>query len=276
MPFRPDTAHFLNVLTLSVSEVKNLTGYSRKQLRKFIKDETLAQMPPVPVKIRFERVRNEIESANVVGVIPGKSEKQIVISAHYDHLGQSESGYFPGADDNASGIAALLEIAESFSGRDELEYTLVFLATGAEEVGLWGSYHYVNREDFNAENILCNINMDMIARTDDQHSRKEKYIYCIGSGKHPQYDDLLKKADAMYDTCTLDFSLDNPEGIHSLFQMTDCQNFATQGVPAILFISGLHPDYHRPSDTIDKVDFSLLENRVRQIGLVVEVLITRL
>lgn len=271
-PIALDTMRFLNSYTLRVNEIKELMGMSQKKLEQYIKAKKITEAPIVPVKIKFERVRKEIITANVIGLLPGKSEKTIVVSAHYDHLGKIDSHYYPGADDNASGVAGMLELAEAFAGRKDLPYTLLFLAFAAEEEGLVGSKWHVNHPDFKAENVFCNLNLDMISRVDTEHEAKENYIYCLGSDRFPPLHEVLLQADSLYDNCFIDYSLNNTEGISSLYSMTDSYNFVRKGVPALFFTSGLHPDYHKTTDTADKINYRLLESRVRQIGLVLELL----
>lgn len=266
-----DTIRFINTITIPNSEIRNISGFSLRDLTKLIDEKRIKDAPTSKIKVKFERIQNEIETANVVGVIKGTSNKSIVISAHYDHLGKSEKEYFPGADDNASGTAALLEIAEEFSQSNDLEYNIVFLVTSGEEAGLLGSYYHVNRPDFQPTNILCNLNLDMISRSDDKHSNK-KYLYCIGTGQSPKIDNAIKKADSLFDNCAFDYSLDNFKDPAGLFTRSDNYNFYKKGIPAIQFFSGLHLDYHKPTDTADKIDYENLENRVRQISLVIELL----
>jgi len=240
-------------------------------LTKLADENRIKDAPTTKVKVKFERIQNEIETANVVGVIKGASNKSIVVSAHYDHLGKSGKEYFPGADDNASGTAALLEIAEEFSKSNDLEYNIVFLATSGEEEGLLGSSYHVNHPDFQPANILCNLNLDMISRSDDKHNNK-KYLYCIGTDQSPEIHNVIKKADNLFDNCSFDYSLNNSKDPAGLFTRSDNYNFYKKGIPAIQFFSGLHLDYHKPTDTSEKIDYENLENRVRQISLVIELL----
>ncbi|MDH6312791.1 hypothetical protein M2137_001566 [Parabacteroides sp. PFB2-10] len=271
-PIALDTMRFLNSYVLRVAVVKELMGMPENKLEQYIKTNKITDVPVVPVKIKFERAQKEVTTANVVGLLPGKSEETIVVSAHYDHLGKKEAHYYPGADDNASGVAGMLELAEAFAGRKDLPYTLLFLAFAAEEEGLVGSKWHVNHPDFKAENVFCNLNMDMISRVDAEHETAENYIYCLGSDRFPQLHDVLLKADSLYDDCFIDYSLNQTGGMFSLYSMTDSYNFVQKGVPALFFTSGLHPDYHKTTDTADKINYRLLESRVRQIGLVLELL----
>ena len=266
-----DTIKFINTITIPNSEVKNIIGHSIKDLRKLQEAKRIADVSFSKIKVKFERLQNDIETANVVGVIKGRNPKSIIISAHYDHLGKSGNEYFPGADDNASGTAALLEIAEEFSESKDLEYNLIFLATSGEEAGLLGSYYHVSHPDFDPKNVLCNLNLDMISRSDDKHSNS-RYLYCIGTDQSAEIDNLIKRADGLFDKCSFDYSLNNSKEPAGLFTRSDNYSFYNKGIVAIQFFSGLHLDYHKTSDTVEKIDFSNLENRVQLISLVIELL----
>jgi len=237
--------------------------YGRLQL----KTVTKADCGYCGVTDEFELSGKIIETANVIGVIRGESEKAIVISAHYDHIGQDESHYYPGADDNASGVAALLELAEEFSHYENLKYTLIFLATSAEEGGLLGSLYHTEQPDFDPAKIVCNVNLDMIARCDIHHPDCN-YLYCMGNDNSEMLDSIVRKAEAMFPHCTFDYS-DNGSGV---FERTDAYNFMKKGVPSILFFAGFHDDYHQPTDTMDKIDFDILENRIKLISEVIKLI----
>ena len=211
------------------------------------------------------RAGNMIETANVIGFIKGESNQSIIISAHYDHVGTIDSTYFPGADDNASGVAALLELAEEFVQSKHLKYSMIFLATAAEELGLLGASYHVKQSYFKPEKVFCHINIDMISRCDDIH-KNCAYLYYIGSDLPETIDSLIRETDTQFAACKFDHSLNKSD----IFARSDAQIFKAQGVPSVLFFSGLHADYHQPTDTMDKIDFDIYENRVRLIGEVVK------
>lgn len=215
-----------------------------------------------------DSIEKTIETANVLGVIRGESEKVIIISAHYDHVGTRGDIYFPGADDNASGVAALLELAEEFVQYKHLKYSMIFIAFAAEEWGLLGSKYHTDKSDFEPEKVVCCINLDMISRCDNKHTGDCNYLYCIGTENNADLDSLVRKANSLFTSCTFDYS-GNDLGI---FSRTDTYSFFQKGVPSILFFSGFHEDYHKPTDTIDKINFELLTNRVKLIGEVVKLL----
>ena len=281
IPNPPDTNHInlsaveptvsfpiVNTIKIPGAEVKNVINFTQNKLLNPFYQRKIKHTPPTKIRINFEGVASTIETANVIGVIRGESEQAIIISAHYDHIGKGENVYYPGADDNASGVAALLELAEEFVQYEKLKYTMIFLATTAEEGGLLGSQHYVEKPDFDPEKTLCNINMDMISRCDPQHTNHCDYLYCIGIKNNEPLDSLIRKANMLYPHCAFDYSANSSD----IFFRTDGYNFKKKGVPSILFFSGFHDDYHKPTDTIDKIDFDLLEHRIKLICEVIKLL----
>ncbi len=126
----------------------------------------------------------------------------------------------------------------------------------------------------NPENILCNLNLDMLARSDDHH-RHNKYLYCIGTDQSAELDSLVRKADNLFDKYSFDYALNNTKMLAGTFARSDQYSFCTgkvhSGSSPLL---GLHKDYHQPTDTADKIDYENLENRVRQISLIIGLLQT--
>mgnify|MGYP003626810719 CR=1 FL=1 len=264
------SSNFLNRFTITSNQIKEIIGKSSNQLNKLIKLNQIENCPISRVKIKRERIIETIETENIVGFINGISDKSILISAHYDHLGGNGKNYYPGADDNASGISALLELAENYMNKKNLKYNIIFLATSGEEVGLLGSYYHANNPTFIPENIIVNLNLDMISRVDKKHSKKQNYLYSIGTDINPKLSELFKKADKLSPNCYFDYSYDNSKDLTGVYHLSDQYSFYKKKIPSIMLFSGLHKDYHKYSDKVDKIDFNLLENRVKLISKVVE------
>ncbi len=196
-------------------------------------------------------VRREMKNVhNVAGYLPGSSDEHIVIGAHYDHLGLGEQFSMapaeagrphPGADDNASGTAGVLELARYFSSRPRPGRGILFLAFAAEELGLLGSSHYVNHPRLPLAKAAAMINMDMIGRIRDG----KVLVGGIGTGTTFQ---------AMLDRLTPRHSLKFEFSDQTGYGSSDHTSFTTKQVPVLFFFSGLHADYHKPSDTFDKID----------------------
>ena len=201
--------------------------------------------------------------SNVLAYIEGTDSKLkdelVVVTAHYDHVGFRGKEVFNGADDNASGTSGVLEIAQAFQTAKEKGYgprrsVLCMLVTG-EEKGLLGSQYYSEFPVFPLENTVANINIDMIGRIDDKHDNDE-YIYVIGADRlSSELHEINETANATYTKLELDYTYNAEDDPNQFYYRSDHYNFAKNGVPAIFYFSGTHEDYHRPSDTADKIMF---------------------
>lgn len=200
------------------------------------------------------------KASNIVVFIPGQeSEKLIVITAHYDHLGTTEDGLiFNGADDNASGTAALLAIAEYFS-RHKPKASMIFAALDAEEMGLQGARALVRDFPFPLEDVLVNINMDMISRSE----RNE--LYAAGTRHYPQLKSALDRASKS-SKVRLIFGHDEPgTGSDDWTNASDHAAFHEKGIPFVYFGVEDHEDYHKDTDTFDNIDADFYYEAVRLI-----------
>ncbi len=239
-------------------QIKSLTGKSIADLQGLVDNKDLQNGPVKTIYVKSERIYQLTGTENVLGIIKGKTEKNIILSAHYDHLGIKGGFVYPGADDNASGVAALFEIAETFKDMD-LKYNLIFLATTGEEIGLWGSKYFVNHHSYDSNNVILNINMDMIARSDQDDPN---YLYVVGTGLYPKFRPMIDHADSIYSKCKFDFSLEKVSNIPCAYRSSDQYVFHQHGIPALMFHTGLHDDYHRPADKASKINFNVYKKRV--------------
>lgn len=174
----------------------------------------------------------------------------IVICAHYDHLGEQDSVYYPGADDNASGVAVLLELAQLLA-QDTFTFSkniqIVFFS--AEEQGLFGSEHFVYKSPFFKENTTLCINLDMVGFV----YANNPAIYIIDYAPGDLYDDVFGGIEDSY----VQFSLIHHENFLNEFS-SDHISFVTQGIPAYMFFTGLHPYYHSPLDTPNRLNYDAM------------------
>jgi Peptidase family M28/PDZ domain/PA domain len=187
---------------------------------------------------------------NVLAYLPGKTSEYVIIGAHYDHLGYGDASSLapseigkihPGADDNASGTAGVLELARIFSRRGErMQRGILFMSFAGEELGLLGSAEWVKEPTRPLGDAVAMINMDMIGRIRDGK------VYVGGLGTGTTFKPLLEKVAAKYD-----FKLAYSAGGYSA---SDHTSFVTKSIPSLFFFSGLHSDYHKPSDTWEKID----------------------
>lgn len=215
------------------------------------------------------------DAANVIGMIPGRDPglRAIVLTAHYDHLGVRDGEIFHGADDNASGTAALLEYARFFTD-NQPHHTLIFAALDSEEHGLLGAHALFNTGHFNPADIAFNVNVDMLSRDTDQ------LLFAVGTYHHPWLVPLVHAVQRESEARIV-MAHDRPRWVAGHTQdwtmSSDHGAFHKVGIPFIYFGVADHPDYHTPRDTADRVDidffrisaetalsFTLLIDRVLQ------------
>ena len=187
--------------------------------------------------------------ANVLGVCPGKDPKLpvFVVSAHYDHLGIRDGVIFPGADDNASGVAVLLELA-AHCRNNPFRRSIMFAAFDAEEGGLNGARAFVASPPIPRERIALNINLDMVSRSD------KREIYVAGTYHTPDLQPPLERV-AKTARVKVRFGHDRPStGSDDWTSQSDHYAFHTANIPFIYFGVEDHADYHKPTDTADKIN----------------------
>ena len=191
-----------------------------------------------------ERGSSEVlKGVNFVGQIKGKkaAEKYIIITAHYDHEGIKKGEIYNGADDNASGTAALFAVASYFR-KHQPDHTLIFVAFDAEELGLFGARHFVSNLPVKKESILLNINMDMISRSDKNE------LYAVGTSHYPRLKPALEEAQKRSKIKLL-LGHDDPKLGHDDWTgQSDQAAFHREKIPFIYFGVEDHKDYHKPTD----------------------------
>jgi aminopeptidase YwaD len=211
--------------------------------------EHLFNKPNTEVVLSADIARGYKESVNVAGYIDNQAATTVVIGGHFDHIGfggqaSREPGVHSihyGADDNASGVAGMLEAARYFSQPLSTGNNYLFIAFGAEEKGLLGSHYFVNSDVYEVERINYMFNLDMIGRMENNN------LVLIGTGTSPLWDALIDEHAPPH----LDVrrSLSGVGG-------SDHTNFYVQQIPVLFFFTGIHEDYHRTSDTPDKINYS--------------------
>jgi len=215
-----------------------------------------------------------ITGKNVLGYIEGSDpelkKELIVITAHYDHIGIIDGEIHNGADDNASGTAGLLEIAATFQLAKKLgvefKRSILCMPVSAEEKGLLGSYYYAENPEFPLENTIVNLNMDMVGRPDKNHPGNENYIYLIGSDKlSTDLHNTSEKTNEKYVKMELDYRYNEPGDPNRFYYRSDHYNFAKNNIPSIFYFSGIHEDYHKPTDTMEKLSFKKITSLTKLI-----------
>lgn len=248
-------------------------------LRDFYKNEGITSAPGtidyyqnIPASF-FSGKRGAQASENVIAFIEGseKPEEIVVISAHLDHVGMDADGnVYNGADDDGSGTVAILEIAQAFQKAvkegNGPKRSVLFLHVTGEEIGLYGSRYYVENPLFPLENTVCNLNIDMIGRIDPEKKDNPNYIYLIGSNKLSQeLQDVSTEANNKYTKLELDYKYDDPNDPNRFYYRSDHYNFAKNNIPIIFYFNGVHEDYHKITDTPDKIEYELMAKRAQLI-----------
>lgn len=226
---------------------------------------TFKPKPDPNGKIQFVNGDGTITGTNVIGFLDFKAEKTIVIGAHYDHLGMGGSGSLftegeavhNGADDNASGVAILLQLALSIQKEGFQGNNYVFIAFSGEELGLLGSNYFTKNPTVDLSKITYMLNMDMVGRL-----RDTKTLSITGTGTSPIWNQVLTATNT-------DFKLVLGE---SGVGPSDHTSFYLQDIPVLHFFSGQHEDYHKPSDDADKLNYE----GMRQIQAYIEAIILEL
>lgn len=218
---------------------------------------------------------NVKDSENVVAFIHGSSmaDEVLVISSHYDHVGVDDEGnIFNGADDDGSGTVAILEIAEAFVQAQKDGYTpkrsILFLNVTGEEKGLVGSRYYTENPLFPLAQTVANLNIDMIGRIGEGMESSGDYVYLIGSDKlSTELHQLSEEVNRKYMNLNLDYTFNDEDDPNRFYYRSDHYNFARHDIPIIFYFNGVHEDYHRPTDTPDKIEYDLLEKRAKLVFL---------
>lgn len=222
----------------------------------------------------YENTQTPIVAQNVLAHVKGSEfpDEYIVLSAHLDHVGTNAEGeIYNGADDDGSGTVAILEIAEAFQQAanegNGPKRSILFLHVTAEEKGLLGSRYYTDVEPIvPLENTVADLNIDMIGRTDPKREGNRNYVYLIGSDKlSTELHQLSEQVNAEHAQVELDYTYNAEDDPNRFYYRSDHYNFAKNNIPVIFYFNGTHDDYHQPSDTVDKIEFDLLENRARLI-----------
>jgi len=250
----------------------------RKGVERRLKNKIRRKKGPVSTtldiafNIKVDRKLNKLSSENVLGFIEGtdKKEEVLIITAHYDHLGVKEEEIFNGADDDGSGTVALIEMAEAFALARSQGHgprrSILFMPVAGEEKGLLGSEYYVTNPVFPLENTIANLNIDMIGRVDSQHMGNANYVYLIGADKlSSELHGISSKCNSDFTRLDLDYTYNDPEDPNRFYYRSDHYNFAKHNIPVIFYFTGIHEDYHKSTDTVDKIDFKKMEKITRLV-----------
>lgn len=231
--------------------------------------------PGTSAKLVFnaDYLDSRITTENVLGFLKGseKPEEILVITSHYDHVGIINGEIHNGADDDGSGTVTVLEVAEAFAAAAKKgkrpKRSILFMTVTGEEKGLLGSQYYTDIDPvFPLKNTIANLNIDMVGRVDDAHSEDTDYIYVIGSDKlSTELHTLSEDVNDSYVNLDLDYTYNDVNDPNRFYYRSDHYNFAKNSIPVIFYFNGTHADYHKPTDTVEKINFEIMEKRAKLV-----------
>lgn len=263
-----------NTFIISEKTAAAITGAGWAELKEKGKKEQLKPgVFPANTTIEFQKKTQFLQSSNVLGIIEGSDKKDewLIITAHYDHLGKRGDVIYYGADDDGSGTVSVIEMAEAFvkakaAGKGPRR-SILFMTVSGEEKGLWGSEYYSDNPTISLDKITANLNIDMIGRTDTERMKPDtlNYVYVVGDDKlSSELKPISEAANAKYTKMVLDYKYNDPNDKDRIYYRSDHYNFARKGIPIIFYYDGmLKADYHKPTDTPDKINYTLLAKRAQ-------------
>jgi len=242
-------------------------------------DGTKTATAPAVVKadvlLNVHKATRKLQSSNVIGLLPGTDLKDeyLIITAHYDHEGKrGDSVIYYGADDDGSGTVSVIELAEAFAKAKAAgkgpRRSIVFMTVSGEEKGLLGSAYYAENPVYPLAKTTANLNIDMIGRMDPKRTKGDStnYVYVVGDDKlSTELRPISEAVNKKYTKLELDYKYNDPNDREFIYYRSDHYNFARNGVPIIFYFNGTHADYHRPTDTPDKINYNLMEKRARLV-----------
>jgi len=265
-----------NVFTISPSLAEAILGSPGKQIIDSAKNQKINARPVrANVALELNKQVKWLESTNVLGYVEGsdKSDEWLIVTAHYDHEGIRDGKIYYGADDDGSGTVAILEIAEAFAkakaeGKGPRRNVMIMAVSG-EEKGLWGSEFYSDNPTVPLEKTTANLNIDMIGRIDTERNLPDtlNYVYVVGDDKlSTDLKPISEGANKKFTRLNLDYKFNAPDDPNRIYFRSDHYNFARKGIPVIFYYDGmLKADYHKPTDTPDKINYPLLRKRAQLV-----------
>jgi hypothetical protein len=274
---RPSGTSGTGLFLLTPGAAAQLFKTSPEKLLKAAAEKSFSKMKPVTAGYTVTSQVREIKTENVLGFLEGtdKKDEVLVITAHYDHIGRRSSGEGDlinnGADDDGSGTSAVMALAKAFAQAKKdgkgPRRSILFMTVTAEEIGLLGSEYYADRNPIlPLQQTVVNLNIDMIGRRDPQHNGSDPYVYVIGSDKlSSELHRLSESVNKKYTNLVFDYTYNDPNHPERLYYRSDHWNFAKKSIPIIFYFDGIHEDYHKPSDEVDKIEFELMALRAQCI-----------
>jgi hypothetical protein len=214
------------------------------------------------------QVVNTRYTRNVVGIVEGSDamlkNTYVALGAHYDHVGYTQGvaddntdRISNGADDDGSGTVTLLAIARAFALAPKTKRSEIFVWHAGEELGQYGSKYFADYPEVPIENIVAQLNIDMIGRNRDNKDSEENTVYPVGSDRISSqlHNIMIDANESLPKPMNLNYELNDPTDPERIYYRSDHYSYAAKGIPVIFFTTGLHPDYHRVTDSVEKIHF---------------------
>jgi len=267
---KPEAGEITGSFVLSAEAASQLFNTTFEKLLKGKK------IKPASVSYSISQTVSEVRSENILGFLEGtdKKDEVVVVTAHYDHIGisaQAEGDKINnGADDDGSGTVAVLAMAKAFSQAKKdgngPRRSILFMTVTGEEKGLLGSEYYSENPVFPLDKTVVDLNIDMIGRRDPAHKDSPAYVHVIGSDRlSSELHTLSENTNKTYSNLVFDYLYNAEDHPDRIYYRSDHWNFAKKNIPIIFYFDGVHEDYHKPSDEVDKIEFDLLALRAKNV-----------
>jgi Peptidase family M28 len=262
-------------------KVLALAGLNLKDVYETVrKKETLApKATEASAKLVIAMRQTRVTTQNVAGILEGSDpqlkNEYVTFSAHYDHLKTDEKGIYPGADDDGSGTTAILSIAHALAQGERPKRSILIIFHAGEELGLLGSEY---NTDFAPvvplDKMIADLNIDMIGRSkpagddakEDEHLTDAHTIYLVGADRiSPELNQISEETNSEFQKLKLDYYYNDVNNPERIYYRSDHWNYAKHGIPVIFYFDGVHVDYHKTTDTVDKIDFNKLTQVTRLV-----------
>ncbi|ATL49714.1 peptidase M28 [Chitinophaga caeni] len=261
-----------NVYFISETMAAAIFGQAAFDTYKASPKESLKSLESkTPLEIELKKKTDETKSSNVLGYLEGTDKKDeiVFITAHYDHLGTHDGQIYYGADDDGSGTVSVIEMAQAFTEAKKAGHgprrSMVFMTVSGEEKGLLGSRYYTEHPIYPLEKTVVDLNIDMVGRVDPAKVADTNYIYIIGDDKLSSELRPISEAANKITNLELDYKYNDPNDPNRFYYRSDHYMFAQHNIPIIFYFNGVHEDYHKPTDTVDKIHYELMAKRAQLV-----------
>ncbi len=277
LAFKTKNAENTPVVNAGQIVAEELFKSNKKVFNKIFEKLSTSKSPGKPMvlkstlKLDVQFIEEDVKSDNVLAMVPGTdlTDEYLFITAHYDHIGVIDGKVYNGADDDGSGTVALLEIAQAFMEAKKASNgprrNIVFMAVSGEEKGLLGSEYYVNYPIIPLSKTIADLNIDMIGRFDEAHEKDTNFVYVIGADKLSSELHSINEKAAAHVGIKVDYTFNDPKDPNRFYYRSDHYNFAKNNIPIAFYFNGVHADYHKEGDEVQKITFPMLAKRAQLV-----------